>query len=141
MHHPAAGTVAPGPEKTGESAHTRLADNALLMLQRHRYSHARDPRWIKYGCCLNSIIIGHKKRFLAVQQHSVRIETAPWASRWAAVIKAALTGFSGMLFVYSLLSVPWRSRRLRGVRSCGCRHGLASRVFSSFQCFLLLGFD
>ena len=58
-------------------------------------------------------------------------------------MEAALTGISDVLFVYFLLSVLWLSS-LRGVRSCGGRHGLGSRlglrrpfVFG----FLLLGFD
>ena len=58
-------------------------------------------------------------------------------------MEAALTGISGMMFVYFLLSVVWLSS-LRGVRSCSGRHGLGSRlgllglfVFS----FLLPGFD
>ena len=42
-------------------------------------------------------------------------------------MEAALTGISGMLFVYFLLSVLWLSS-LRGVRSCGDRHGLGSRL-------------
>ena len=58
---------------------------------------------------------------------------------------AAVAGISGMLFVHFLLSVLWLSTSsLRGVRSCGGRHGLGSRlgllgllVFS----FLLLVFD
>ena len=56
---------------------------------------------------------------------------------------AALTGISGVLLVYFLLSVLWLSS-LRGVHSCCGRHGLGSRlgllvlfVFS----FLLLGCD
>ena len=40
---------------------------------------------------------------------------------------AALTGISGMLFVCFLLSVVWLSS-LRGIRSCGGRHGLDSRL-------------
>ena len=42
-------------------------------------------------------------------------------------MEAALTGISGMLFVNFLLSVLWLSS-LRGVRSCGGRHGLVSRL-------------
>ena len=59
------------------------------------------------------------------------------------VIEAALTGISGMLFVYFLLSVVWLSS-LRGSRNCGGRHGLGSRLgllgLFVFR-FLLLGFD
>ena len=57
-------------------------------------------------------------------------------------MEVALTGVSGMLLVYFLLSVLWLSS-LRGARSCGGRHGLGYHsgllglfVFS----FLLLGF-
>ena len=42
-------------------------------------------------------------------------------------MEAALTGISGMMFVYFLLSVVWLSS-LRGVRSCGGGHGLVSRL-------------
>ena len=58
-------------------------------------------------------------------------------------MEPALTGISGMLLVCFLLSVVWLSS-LRGIRSCGGRHGLGPRsgllglfVFR----FLLLGFD
>ena len=40
---------------------------------------------------------------------------------------AALTRISGMSFVYFLVSVLWLSS-LRGIRSCGGRHGLGSRL-------------
>ena len=39
----------------------------------------------------------------------MRLGTAPWATVLAAVMEAALTGMSGMLFVYYLLSVLWLS--------------------------------
>ena len=59
------------------------------------------------------------------------------------VLEAALTDISGMLFVCCLLSVVWLSS-LRGIRSCGGRHGLDSRLgqlgLFVFR-FLLLGFD
>ena len=60
-------------------------------------------------------------------------------------MEAALTGISGMLFVCFMLSVVWLSS-LRGIRSCGGRHGLGSRLgllgLFVFTCrFLLLGFD
>ena len=42
-------------------------------------------------------------------------------------MEAALTGISGILFVCFLLSVVWLSS-LRGIRSCGSRHGLGSRL-------------
>ena len=42
-------------------------------------------------------------------------------------MEAVLTGISGMLFVNILLSVLWLSTP-RGVRSCGCRRGLGSRL-------------
>ena len=42
-------------------------------------------------------------------------------------MEAALTGISGMLSVCFLLSVVWLPS-LRGVRNCGGRHGLDSRV-------------
>ena len=45
----------------------------------------------------------------------------------AAAMEAALTAISGRLLAYFLLSVPWVSS-LRGVRSCGGRHGLGSRL-------------
>ena len=58
-------------------------------------------------------------------------------------MEAALTGISGMLFVCFLLSVVWLSS-LRGIRSCGGRHGLGSRLgllwLLVFR-FLLLVFD
>ena len=40
---------------------------------------------------------------------------------------AALTGISGMFMNY-LRSVFWLSGLLQGARSCGSRHGLASRL-------------
>ena len=49
----------------------------------------------------------------------------------AVAMKAALTGISGMLFAYCLLSVFWLSS-LRGVRICGLRRGLASRLGCTF---------
>ena len=59
------------------------------------------------------------------------------------VMESALTGISGMLFVCFLLSVLWLCS-LRGIRSCGGRHGLGSRLgllgLFVFR-FLLLGFD
>ena len=58
-------------------------------------------------------------------------------------MEAAMTGISGILFVCFLLSVVWLSS-LRGIRSCGGRHGLGSRLgllgLFVFM-FLLLGFD
>ena len=42
-------------------------------------------------------------------------------------MEAALTGISGMLFVCFLLYVVWLSS-LRGIRSCGGRHRLGSRL-------------
>ena len=58
-------------------------------------------------------------------------------------MEAALTGISGMLFVRFLLFFVWLSS-LRGICSCGGRHGLVSRlgllglfVFS----FFLLGLN
>ena len=77
-----------------------------------------------------------------LQQHSIRRGTAPWATGSTEVMEAALTGISGM-FVCFLLSVVWLSS-LRGIRSCGGRHGLGSRLgllgLFVFK-FLLLGFD
>ena len=68
---------------------------------------------------------------------------APWATGSTEVMEAALTCISGMWIVCFLLSVIWLSS-LRGIRSCGGRHGFGSRlgllplfVFT----FLLLGFD
>ena len=49
-----------------------------------------------------------------------------WATGSTEVIEAALTGISGMLVCF-LLSVVWLSS-LRGIRSCGGRHGLGSRL-------------
>ena len=60
-----------------------------------------------------------------IQQHSIRRGTAPWATGLATMMEGALTAISGILFVYSLLSVLWLSR-LRGVRSCGGLRGLGS---------------
>ena len=78
-----------------------------------------------------------------LQQHSIRRGTAPWATGSTEAMEAALTGISGMLFVCFLLSVVWLSS-LRGIRSCGGRHGLGSRLgllgLFVFR-FLLLGFD
>ena len=58
-------------------------------------------------------------------------------------MEAALTGISGMLFACFLLSVVWLFS-LRGIRSCGGRLGLGSRLdllgLFVFR-FLLLGFD
>ena len=51
----------------------------------------------------------------------MRLGTAPWATVLAAVMEAALTGISGMLFVCVLLFVVWLSS-LRGGRSCVGRH-------------------
>ena len=53
MHYLKAVEAAPGPEKAG-SLPTRLADHTLL-LRWHRYSEARDLRWIKYDCCSNIV--------------------------------------------------------------------------------------
>ena len=56
-------------------------------------------------------------------------------------MEAALTSISGMLFVCFLLCVVWLSI-LRGIRSCGGRHGLGSRLGLLGQFvfrFLLLG--
>ena len=78
-----------------------------------------------------------------VQQHSIRRGTAPWATGSTEVMESALTGISGMLFVGFLLSVRWLSSP-RGIRSCGGRHGLGSRLgllgLFVFR-FLRLGFD
>ena len=56
-------------------------------------------------------------------------------------MEAALTGISGMLFVFSALC---SLASLWGIRSCGGRHGLGSRLgllgLFVFR-FLLLGFD
>ena len=59
----------------------------------------------------------------------MRLGTAPWATGLATVMEAVLTGVGGMLLVYSLLSVLCLSS-LRGVRSCCCRDGLASRFWA-----------
>ena len=73
----------------------------------------------------------------------MRRGTGPWATGSTEAMEAALTGISGMLIVCFLLSVVWLSS-LRGIRSCGGRHGLGSRLglfgLSVFR-FLLLGFD
>ena len=45
----------------------------------------------------------------------------------SAAVMEALAGISGMLFVRFMLSVLWLSS-LRGVRSCGGRYGLGSRL-------------
>ena len=78
-----------------------------------------------------------------IQQYSIRRGTAPWATGSTEVMQAALTGISGMLFVSFLLSVAWLPS-LRGIRSCGGRCGLRSRLgllgLFVFR-FLLLGFD
>ena len=81
------------------------------------------------------------RRFLNAQQHS-NSTNDPWATGSTEVTEAALTGISGMLFVCFLLSVLWLSS-LRGIRSCGGRHGLGFRLgllgLFVFR-FLLLGF-
>ena len=96
MHSPAAIEAAPSPEKRG-SVPTRPADHTLL-LQGRRYPEARDLRRTKYECCSNNTI-AYNRRFFNVQQHSIRRRTAPWATGSTEVLKAALTGISGMLFV------------------------------------------
>ena len=67
------------------------------------------------------------QQFLNVQQDSIRRGTAPWATGSTEMMEAALTGISDMVFVCFLLSVVWLSS-LRGIRSCGGRHGLSSRL-------------
>ena len=57
--------------KNEGSVPTRLADDTLL-LQGRRYPEARDLRWTKYGCCSNSIMTCYNRRFLNVQQYSIR---------------------------------------------------------------------
>ena len=54
-------------------------------------------------------------------------ERLPWATGSSEVMEATLTGISGKLFVCFMLSVLWLSN-LRGIRSCGGRHGLGSRL-------------
>ena len=105
---------------------TRLDDHTLL-LQGCRYPEARDLRRAKYGCCSNSTIACYNRRFLNLQQRLIRRGTAPCATGSTEAMEAALTGISGMLFVCFLLSVVWLSS-LRGIRSCGGRHGLGSRL-------------
>ena len=56
-----------------------------------------------------------------VQQQSIQRGTGPWATGLAAVMEAAQTGITGMMFVYVLLSVL-SLYSLRGVRSCGGHH-------------------
>ena len=120
--------------KNEGSVPTRLADHTLL-LQCRQYLEARDLRRTKYGYCSKSTVACYNRRFLNVQQHSIRRRTAPWATGSAEVMEAALTGISGMLFVGFLLSVVWLSS-LRGVRSCGGRHGLGSRSQGLFGLFV-----
>ena len=107
----------------------------------HEYPEARDLRRTKYGCCSNSTVASYNRRFLNAQQHS-NSTNDPWATGSTEVTEAALTGISGMLFVCFLLSVLWLSS-LRGIRSCGGRHGLGFRLgllgLFVFR-FLLLGF-
>ena len=74
MHHPAAVEASPSPPKNEGSVPTRLSDHALL-LQGRRHPEARDLRWIKYGCCSNSVFTCYKRRFLPVQQHPIRSGT------------------------------------------------------------------
>ena len=62
-----------------------------------------------------------------MQHYSIRRGTAPWATGSTEVIEAALTAISDMLFVCFLLSVVWLSS-LRGIHSCGGRHGLGFRL-------------
>ena len=60
-----------------------------------------------------------------VQQQSIQRGTGPWATGLAAVMEAAQTGITGMMFVYVLLSVLSLSS-LRGVRRCGGHHMVVS---------------
>ena len=96
------------PLKKEGSVPTRLVDHTLL-LQGRRYPEARDLRRTKYGCCSNSTITCYGRRFLNVQQHSIRRGTTPWGTDSSEVMEAASTGISGMLFVCFLLSVVWLS--------------------------------
>ena len=75
------------------------------LLQWHRYSEARDLRWIKCCCCLKSTIICYNGWFLSVHQHAIPCGTAPRATGLAKVMKAAWSSFSAILFVRSQLSV------------------------------------
>ena len=121
------------PLKKKGNVPTRLVHHTLL-LQERRYPEARDLRWTTYGCCSNSIINCYNRRFFNAQQHSIRRGTAPWATGSTEVMEATLTGISGMLCLCFLLSVVWLSS-LRGIYSCGGRHGLGSRLGCSFSGF------
>ena len=139
MHHPAAIEAEPSPEKRGERLW--LADHILLP-QGRRYSPKRE---IYAGQSTSAVqtapFTRYNRRFLNAHQHSIRRGTAPWATGATEVMEAALTGISGM-FLCFLLSVVWLSS-LRGIRTCGGRHGLGCRlgllVLFVFR-FMLLGF-
>ena len=142
MHRPAAIEAAPSPEKEG-SVPTRLADHTLLLHKGAGILKREICAGQRTGCCSNSTITCYNGRFLNVQEHSIRRGTAPWVTGSTEVMEVALTGISGMLIVCFMLSVIWLSS-LRGIRSCGGRHGLGSRLgllgLFVFR-FLLLGLD
>ena len=134
MHRPAAIEAAPSPEKRGECSHTASKGTGIL------------EREICAGQSTGAVqtpLLAYNRLFLNVQQHSIRRGTAPWAKGSTEVMEAALTGISGMWIVCFLVSVVWLPS-LRGIRSCGGRHGLGSRLglLGLFVVrFLLLGFD
>ena len=102
MQHPVAATTAPSPEKRGESARTANRPNSAAAMA-PVFSSARfavDEVRALFKQHLNSL---HYRRLLAVQQHSVRLGTAPWATGLAAVMEGAFTGISGTSLVCSLL--------------------------------------
>ena len=106
MQHPVAATTAPSPEKRGESARTANRPNSAAAMA-PVFSSARfavDEVRALFKQHLNSL---HYRRLLAVQQHSVRLGTAPRVTGLAAVMEAVLTGISGMLLVYFLLCSVW----------------------------------
>ena len=108
MHRPAAIEVAPSPEKRGEFSHTPIADHTLL-LQGRRYPEARDLRRTMYGRCSNSAITCYNRRFLNLQQHSIRRGTAAWATGSTEAMEAVL--------------VDWHQRHV--VRVCSALCSLA----------------
>ena len=126
MHRPAAIEAAPSPEKRGECSHTTSRPYSAVARAPRPCSARSAPDKVRV-LFKNSTTTCYNRRFLKVQQHSIRRVTAPWAIGSSEVMEAALTGISGMLFVCFLLSVVWVSS-LRGIRSCGGRHGLGSRL-------------